>query len=147
MATSAAAAPQQSLSGKAVGGTGQPAQSVVPLQIRVTEGADDGLGHALYDIELQLGPNYTWRVSHRYSEFLDLEKTLSPMLSEEEKAAFPPKHVLSSSRNPDVVAERLRLLPQFLMMISAHPAVSTHPAFRAFLALTEHEAGTCAACR
>lgn len=147
MATSAAAAPQQSLPGKAVGGTGQPAQPVVPLQIRVTEGADDGLGHALYDIELQLGPNYTWRVSHRYSEFLDLEKTLSPMLSEEEKAAFPPKHVLSSSRNPDVVAERLRLLPQFLMMISAHPSVSTHPAFRGFLALTEHEAALRAAQR
>lgn len=141
MATSVGSLPEQQVGGKVAPGSGQPAQPVVPLQVRVTEGADDGLGHALYDIELQLGPNYTWHVAHRYSEFLDLEKALSPMLSEEEKAAFPPKHILSSSRNPDVVAERLRLLPQFLMMISSHPSVSTHPAFRSFLALTEHEAG------
>ena len=43
------------------------------------------------------------------------------------------------SKSTTVVQERLNKLPEWLMAVSRHPAVSLHPYFRAFLGLDQHE--------
>lgn len=123
-------------------GTGAGTGAVVPLTIRMEEGppSTDGSHAALYRIILQLGPNHGWSVLRRYTEFNDLRKEIAPMLSERENDLFPSKHPLSSSTNPDVVAERLRQLPLWLMAVSSHPVVSLNKSFRQFLRLNEFEA-------
>lgn len=113
----------------------------MPLTIRMEEGplAFDGSNAAFYRIVLQLGPNVSWSVVRRYSEFDSLRKELQTMLSPAENDLFPHKHPFSSSADSGVVEERLRQLPVWLMAISSHPTVSLHPNFRKFLDLTEHE--------
>lgn len=43
------------------------------------------------------------------------------------------------SKAPDVVEERLKALPRWLVAISARRDVSLHPAFRSFLQLDQFE--------
>lgn len=91
----------------------KPAPATVPLKIRVVEGPDAGHSHALYEIQLSLPHGQAWTVQRRYSEFEALKNELEPFITDAERAAFPPKHVLSSSKAADVVQERLRELPRW----------------------------------
>jgi hypothetical protein len=88
-------------------------QATVPLKIRVVEGPDAGHSHALYEIQLSLPHGQAWAVQRRYSEFEALKNELEPFITDAERAAFPLKHVLSSSKAADVVQERLRELPRW----------------------------------
>lgn len=80
--------------------------ATVPLKIRVVEGPDEGHSHGLYEVQLSLPHGQTWVTERRYSEFLALKNDLDPFLTDSEKALFPPKHPLSSSKDPAVVQVR-----------------------------------------
>lgn len=112
------------------------------------------LDYALYEIILSLimpsnepslasssSREITWSVLHRFSEFVSLKESLGDLIPTDVLKLFPPKHgIIRSSKDTNVINERLRMLPRFLVAISKIPEVSTHPIFRSFLGLEQFEA-------
>ena len=126
-----------------------------PVRISVRVSAEPSPGeHAVYAVHcalLRAAPAcgagggsvvtpVTWKVVHRFSDFDALRNELAD--SDDEGAAgavaaaahlFPPKHPLSASKAPEVVAARAAALPLWLTAVAA--AASDEPVFRAFLGL------------
>jgi len=108
---------------------------------------DKELEYALYQLELKLGPGdvtqpVSWAVCRRYSEFESARRALldAGVLSDVPgEAQLFPKKSMASSKSPAVVAERVELLPKWLVAISHSHSTSIHPAFRALLQLDQFE--------
>mmetsp|Transcript_31336 Transcript_31336/g.76809 ORF Transcript_31336/g.76809 Transcript_31336/m.76809 type:complete len:211 (+) Transcript_31336:42-674(+) len=85
-----------------------------------------GTGHTEYVFQISGGSGKMWKVSRRYSDFLDLDTKLRQMFGKPTRPFPPlPRKVLIGNQSEDVVNERQRMLAAYLQAVLDNSILSS----------------------
>jgi len=99
-----------------------------------------GTGHTAYIFDVRTSNGEQWKVSRRYSEFLDLDTKLRQMFGKPTRPFPPlPKKQIVGSQSEKVVEERQRMLALYLQAVLDNKILSSTSEVKRFIGMAEEE--------
>ncbi|EKX47063.1 hypothetical protein GUITHDRAFT_152146 [Guillardia theta CCMP2712] len=93
-----------------------------------------GTGHTAYVFEILTSTGQTWKVTRRYSDFVDLHQKLLQMFGKPTRPFPPlPKKVIVGSQSSKVIEERQRMLTTYLQAVLDNKILSSTTEVRKFV--------------
>mmetsp|Transcript_64033 Transcript_64033/g.171501 ORF Transcript_64033/g.171501 Transcript_64033/m.171501 type:complete len:156 (+) Transcript_64033:130-597(+) len=93
-----------------------------------------GTGHIEYIFEIRTSQGDVWKISRRYSEFLDLDSKLRQIFGKPTRPFPPlPKKQLVGSQSEKVVEERQRMLAAYLQAVLDNKILATTSEVKRFI--------------
>eukprot|EP00802_Teleaulax_amphioxeia_P031005 Tamp_33939.p1 GENE.Tamp_33939~~Tamp_33939.p1 ORF type:complete len:167 (+),score=35.47 Tamp_33939:48-503(+) len=99
-----------------------------------------GTGHTAYVFDILTTNGERWKVTRRYSDFLDLNKKLIQMFGKPTRPFPPlPKKMMIGNQASKVVEERQRMLTAYLQAVLDNKILSSTDCVRKFVDMDEDE--------